>query len=109
MRTSPNGMRRLEKRPKGEAPHIGKCVAGSRRDLRLHRKDNPDAAARTIEQILESAERLLEYPKLGKAGRVRGTRELVQRPFVIVYRVLEDVINIEAVLHGSRIESEPRA
>jgi toxin ParE1/3/4 len=69
--------------------------------------DNPDAAARTIEQILESAERLLEYPNLGQAGRVKGTRELVRRPFVIVYRVLEDVISIGTVLHGCRIQSEP--
>ena len=64
--------------------------------------DSPDAADRTIEKILESAERLTSHPKLGRPGRSPGRRELIHPPFIIVYSEVEDVINIEAVFHGNR-------
>ena len=62
---------------------------------------NPDAASRTIETIIETAEKLLEHPKLGKPGSRNGTRELIKPPFIIFYRLLEEVISVETVLHGS--------
>ena len=38
--------------------------------------DSPDAAQRLKDEIEEKASRLLEHPKLYKAGRVSGTRQL---------------------------------
>ena len=42
-------------------------------------------------------------PKLYKAGRVRGTREIVVRPnYVMVYRVQGDVVEVLRVLHAAQ-------
>ena len=65
-------------------------------------KDKPDAAANVIDRILNAIGQLGIHPQLGRVGRRKGTRELVQPPFVIVYRVLEETISIEAVLHGNQ-------
>lgn len=48
-------------------------------------------------------ERLCDFPLSGRAGRARGTRELVvaPTPFVVVYTVAEDVVVLR-VLHGAR-------
>jgi toxin ParE1/3/4 len=64
--------------------------------------DKPDAAALTIERILEAAKKLEEHPKLGRPGRREGTRELIHAPFIIVYRIKDDVVEIATVLHGNR-------
>ena len=65
-------------------------------------RDNPDAAALTIERLLEAAKKLQEHPKLGRPGWREGTRELIYAPFIIVYRIKGDVIEIATVLHGNR-------
>lgn len=42
-------------------------------------------------------------PKLYKAGRVKGTREIVVRPnYVLVYRVAGNVIEVLRVLHAAQ-------
>ncbi|MDQ2949544.1 MAG: type II toxin-antitoxin system RelE/ParE family toxin [Acidobacteriota bacterium] len=65
-------------------------------------RDKPDAAANTIERVLTAAEKLQEHPNLGRPGRRKGTRELVHPPFLIVYRIKGDAVEIAAVLHGNR-------
>jgi toxin ParE1/3/4 len=40
-------------------------------------RDDPQAAARVVERIVTSVERLAAHPALGRPGRVPGTRELV--------------------------------
>ncbi len=65
-------------------------------------QDKPATAAAIVESIVQAAEQLEKYPALGHRGRSKGARELVHPPFVIVYRVVEDIINVEAVFHGSR-------
>jgi plasmid stabilization system protein ParE len=64
--------------------------------------DKPGAAAITVETIFQTAGRLEQYPNLGHIGRRKGSRELVHPPFVIVYRAKDDVIDIQAILHGNR-------
>jgi toxin ParE1/3/4 len=68
------------------------------------RPDNPTAAERVVRTIYESAGSLESFPFRGRVGRVDGTRELVlpSLPFVIVYRVLEDAIEVAAVIHGAQ-------
>ena len=39
--------------------------------------DNPGAAVRMDDLFSDSASRLAEHPKLGRSGKVVGTRELV--------------------------------
>lgn len=67
-------------------------------------QDNPRAATATAGQVLQSVEYLARYPNLGRVGRVRGTRELVVSgtPFVCVYRVRLDIVQVLRVLHHAR-------
>lgn len=68
-------------------------------------QDNPVAAFELDELIEAKAERLDSSPKLGKAGRVKGTRELVAHPsYVIVYQVNESAgtVTVLRVLHTAQ-------
>lgn len=67
-------------------------------------EENPDAAARTVMRVLEAIEGLLEFPNIGRPGRVPGTRELVvsRTPFIAVYKVKSNVIWVLRVIHGAR-------
>jgi addiction module RelE/StbE family toxin len=66
-------------------------------------KDNHDAAVRTVEIILRGLASLETFPEAGRKGaRVKGTRELVVYPYLIVYRVKGGWIEVLAVIHGSR-------
>lgn len=66
-------------------------------------RDKPDAAADTIRKLFETFERLTAYPKLGHPGRREGTRDFVQPPFVIVYRIVSsEKLMIVNIVHGSR-------
>jgi len=66
-------------------------------------KDNPDEAARVVETILRGLATLDTFPGAGRKGtRVKGTRELVLYPYLIVYRVRSGYIEVLALIHGSR-------
>lgn len=66
--------------------------------------DDPFAAKRELEKILEAVSRLTENPCIGRKGRVKNTHELViiKSPFIAAYRVKGDFIEILRVLHGAR-------
>jgi len=66
--------------------------------------DNPRAAAEMAERIIQATERLTTFPNSGRPGRLPHTRELVipGTPFILPYRVKNDVVEILAVLHGAR-------
>lgn len=68
-------------------------------------EDDPRAASRLVAQILESAQRLATMPKLGRIGRVAGTRELVvpRTPVIVAYRENGEAVEILRVLHGARL------
>ena len=67
-------------------------------------QDNPASAGAMAGRVQESVEYLATYPNLGRAGRVRGTRELVVSgtPFVVVYRVRLDIVQVLRILHHAR-------
>ncbi len=66
--------------------------------------ENPSAADALIDRVVESAERLVQFPNMGRQGRVSGTREFVQpgTQILIAYRVLKSSVQILAVLHAAR-------
>lgn len=66
--------------------------------------DKPDAAEQMAERTKDAVAYLVEYPNMGKPGRMSGTRELVVSgtPFIIVYRVKVPAIQILRVLHHAR-------
>jgi addiction module RelE/StbE family toxin len=66
-------------------------------------EDNPDAARKTARAILDRIENLEVFPNLGRPGEdVEGTRELVCPPYVIVYRLKDDVAEILYIWHGAQ-------
>jgi toxin ParE1/3/4 len=67
-------------------------------------QDNPVAAARLVLAILRKVEILAQHARLGRVGRVAGTRELVLTgsPYVVVYQEAGPDVNILAVLHSAR-------
>jgi len=66
--------------------------------------DGPEAARRVANRIYESVGALTKFPHRCRPGRKPGTRELVFSglPFLAVYRVREDVIEIDRILHGAQ-------
>lgn len=66
-------------------------------------EDNVQAAIELDEAFEAKAEIARQRPTLYKAGRVKGTHELVVRPnYVMVYRVLPDAVEFLRVLHTAQ-------
>jgi toxin ParE1/3/4 len=68
-------------------------------------RDDPAAARKTALRIIEAVDTLIPAnPKVGRPGRVPGTRELVipKTPYVVPYRVRGSTIEIARVYHSSR-------
>lgn len=67
---------------------------------------NPAAARRILFDIRMAAERLRDFPNIGRKGDVTGTHEWVVRgsPYIIVYEVDEadPAIRVLGVFHGSQ-------
>lgn len=68
------------------------------------RKQNPSAAERVARTIYEGVASLASFPLQGRSGRTKGTRELVfsPLPYVAVYRVKDEAVEIVRVLHGAQ-------
>ena len=76
-------------------------------DLRSIRRhiglENPAAATRIAVQIIAACDRLEYLPERGRPGQRPGTRELTaMRPYVIVYRVRDDAVQILRIWHGAQ-------
>ncbi len=67
-------------------------------------EDSEDAAYRIYEEMERQIALLAQMPEMGRAGRRRGTRELVisGTAYIVAYRVLGKRILILRVLHGAR-------
>ena len=67
-------------------------------------KDNPQVAFEVAQRIRLATGRLEEHPKIGRAGRVRGTYELgIQGiPYIVPYRIRKKEVQILSVYHTSR-------
>ncbi len=64
--------------------------------------ENQDAARELASRIVDSTERILQFPEVGRPGRVNGTRELVvsATQYMIVYRLKKNAVHFLRVLHG---------
>jgi len=64
----------------------------------------PEAARKLALRVYEAIGSLPQFPHLGRLGRKPGTRELVLPglPFLAVYRVRKEVIEIARILHGAQ-------
>jgi toxin ParE1/3/4 len=65
-------------------------------------KENPSAGDRVAHLVYDSAGSLESFPNRGRRGRIEGTRELVLAPlpFILIYRVKPEAVEIVRVLHG---------
>jgi toxin ParE1/3/4 len=81
-------------------------TAAALRDLAAIREfiaaDNPRAADRQVQLILSGVTTLLQFPQIGRPGRVIGTNELVisRTPYLVPYRLRGEIIEIARVLHA---------
>ncbi|MCY1740741.1 type II toxin-antitoxin system RelE/ParE family toxin [Ensifer sp. SL37] len=66
-------------------------------------ENNPAAALDMWDDIESQVERLCDFPRSGRTGRMPGTRELVVTgtAYIIVYIVGDDV-ELVRVLHGAQ-------
>ena len=71
------------------------------------RDRSPVAATQVVLRIRLAAERLTEFPRMGRVGRAEGTHEWVVRglPYVLVYEIgaadLDEIV-ILGVFHGAQ-------
>ncbi len=67
-------------------------------------EEDADAAIGAVLKIQVATEQLAEFPEMGRAGRVEGTRELVisNSPYIVIYRVKGKTVEILRVLHSSK-------
>ena len=76
-------------------------------DIRAHIAGHRPVTAGLVRgRILESIRSLKDAPRLGRAGRKQGTRELVVPglPYIIVYSIAakEDALVILGIFHAAR-------
>lgn len=66
------------------------------------RDDDPVLAETVVRRIAKVTEQLTAFPGSGPPGRVEGTREklVLGMPYVLVYRVVADQVEILRVLHA---------
>ena len=67
-------------------------------------KDNPSAAEAAAKRVWDAANSLCNHPEIGRQGHVQGTREwpVGQTPYLIVYRIKDETVEILRVWHGRR-------
>jgi toxin ParE1/3/4 len=65
-------------------------------------QDNPTAARNVAQAVIDRIEQLATFPGIGRPGEVKGTRELVSPPYVVVYRYTEEIVEILYIWHGAQ-------
>jgi toxin ParE1/3/4 len=65
-------------------------------------QNNPAAARKVARAVIDRIEQLAVFPGLGRPGEVKGTRELVSPPYVVVYRFTEEIVEILHIWHGAQ-------
>lgn len=65
-------------------------------------QDNPEAARKLAEMLIDRIEQLAALPGTGRPGEVKGTREVVVPPYVIVYRYTGEIVEILYLWHGAQ-------
>ena len=65
---------------------------------------NPNAARKVAARMRAAASELAHHPRIGRPGRIEGTRELVVSgtPFILIYALAREEVAILTVLHGAQ-------
>jgi len=75
-----------------------------RTDIWVHiAADNLRAAVRMDELFSDAAARLEDHPKLGRPGKISGTRELVvHESYRLVYEIESEAVWVLTLVHTAR-------
>jgi toxin ParE1/3/4 len=66
-------------------------------------QDNPARATSFVKELRQSTAKLANFPGMGRAGRVHGTRELViHQNYLAIYRVRASDVEILRIHHVAR-------
>ena len=65
---------------------------------------NPQAAQAMAQRLWDAAQDLENHPQIGRPGHALDTRERVvpRTPYLIVYRLRHDTVEILCIWHGRR-------
>lgn len=68
------------------------------------RRDNPAAAAAVMARIGDCAGMLAVNPRIGRPGRIVGTRAFIvlPYPYILSYREIDNGVQILTVLHAAQ-------
>ncbi|HEX7982050.1 MAG TPA: type II toxin-antitoxin system RelE/ParE family toxin [Duganella sp.] len=65
--------------------------------------DNPRAAVHMDELFSAAAGRLADHPRVGRPGKIEGTRELVpHESYRLVYEINDETVWVLALVHTAR-------
>lgn len=84
-----------------------KWTEGASRNLNHARdyivQDSPWAADKMVAEIIESIEQLLQFPNMGRAGRIAEIREWVitGTPYIAIYTITQNTIYIVRIFHSA--------
>jgi toxin ParE1/3/4 len=68
-------------------------------------RNSPTFARRVVDRILRRSEQIATFPQSGQVVPELDSdeiREIFERPYRIIFRVLPDQVDILAVVHGAR-------
>jgi len=68
--------------------------------------NSPTYAKRFIDKIILRSEQIVDHPLSGRKVPEydpEDIRELIEKPYRIIYRIKPDRIDVLAVIHGSRL------
>lgn len=71
--------------------------------------NSPTYAKQMVDKITRRSEQIAEQPLSGRKVPeydAENIRELIERPYRIIYRIKQDQIDVLAVIHGARLLSE---
>ena len=63
-------------------------------------------AKRTVDKITKRSEQIAKHPYSGRMVQeyeAEDIRELIEKPYRIIYRIKRDQIDVLAVIHGARL------
>ena len=81
----------------------------AQRDLASHfvrtEKRSPRKAIADDEKIWEACLLLLDFPGMGRAGRLSGTQEYVvpDTPYILAYRIDDEILRVVRIMHGAQL------
>ncbi|MBW2671293.1 MAG: type II toxin-antitoxin system RelE/ParE family toxin [Deltaproteobacteria bacterium] len=72
-------------------------------------RNSPVYAKRVVDRITRRSEQIAEFPLSGRKVpeyKAENIREIIEKPYRIIYRIKSDQIDILAVIHGAKLLPE---